>query len=126
MTMTRRALLTTAATLAAAGSAAPDNQALRSEFLLNLELTTQPPTVVGFPGGERTIVGVTGGSFEGPRLRGTIVGAGGDWIVRRPDGSSVVDVRLIMATDDSERIFVTWRGIAYTGDDGVLVARIVP
>src|SRR5581483_23073 len=128
MMLTRRALMlagaafggTTVATVAAA-----DGDTLQSEFLFDLELTTGTPTAVGFPGGERSIVGVTGGSFAGPRLKGTVVGAGGDWIVRRPDGSSVLDVRLIVTTDDGERIFVTWRGVAYAGESG-LVARIVP
>jgi hypothetical protein len=98
---------------------------LRSEFLLDLMLQTQPPTTVGFPGGDRVIVTVAGGSFEGPRLKGTIAAGGGDWIVQRPDGSRMLDVRLVMMTDDAQKIFVTWRGLAYT-DGGTLFARIVP
>jgi len=99
--------------------------ALRSEFLLDLTLKTQPPTAVGFPGGERVIVAVVGGAFHGPRLRGTFDAGGGDWIVQRPDGSRMLDVRLVMVTDDAQKIFVSWRGVAYT-DGGALFARIVP
>jgi uncharacterized protein DUF3237 len=98
---------------------------LRSEFLLDLTLQTQTRTTVGFLGGDRVIVTVAGGSFQGPGLKGTIAAGGGDWIVQRPDGSRVLDVRLVMLTDDAKKIFVTWRGLAYT-DGGTLFARIVP
>jgi len=105
---------------------AADTDALRSEFLLDLALDTQaPPNTIGFPGGDRVIVNVTGGSFQGPRLRGTIIAGGGDWIVQRPDGSRVLDVRIVMSTDDGQKIYVSWGGIAYT-ENGTLFARIVP
>ena len=99
--------------------------ALRSEFLLDLTIDARPPDMVGFPGGERAIVTVAGGSFQGPRLKGTIAPGGGDWIVQRPDGSRLLDVRLVMTTDDGKKIFVSWRGVAYT-ENGALFARIIP
>ena len=36
------------------------------------------------PHGTRVSAGVTGGTFEGPRLRGRIVPPGGDWPTSRP------------------------------------------
>lgn len=113
------------ASLAQSQTASPDEDTLRSEFLVDLTLQAQRPTTVGFPGGERSIVTVTGGAFQGPRLKGTIAPGGGDWIVQRPDGSRVLDVRIVMTTDDEQRIYVTWRGMAYT-ENGTLIARIVP
>jgi hypothetical protein len=85
-----------------------DTDALRSEFLLDLTLDTQPPNTIGSPGGDRVIVAVTGGSFQGPRLKGTVMAGGGDWIVQRPDGSRVLDVRILMTTDDGQKIYVSW------------------
>lgn len=111
-------------TLSAQSGATADT--LRSEFLCQLSLETQPPLAVGSPTGDRLIVSVSGGSFEGPKLRGKIANSGGDWIVARPDGSRSLDVRIVLVTDEGEQVFVTWRGIAYTGKDGALVARIVP
>src|SRR5262249_23373286 len=68
MARTRRALMLTCAALAGATAADAEEETLQSEFLLDLALTTESPTIVGFPGGERAIVRITGGSFEGPRL----------------------------------------------------------
>ena len=43
--------------------------------------------------GARRIVPVTGGTFEGPKLKGTALSGGGDWILRRPDGANELNVR---------------------------------
>jgi uncharacterized protein DUF3237 len=104
--------------------ATPDT--LQSEFLLDLVLDTQPPHNIGSIAVNRIIVPVSGGTFEGPSLKGTTVGPGGDWIVARPDGSSVLDVRLVLQTDDAQTIYVTWRGISYTPQGRTQYARIVP
>jgi hypothetical protein len=107
------------------GSAA-ENDRLQSEFLLDLVLDTQAAHTVGSIGLNRVIVPVSGGTFEGPKLKGTVVAPGGDWIVTRPDGSSVLDVRLVLQTDDAQNIYVTWRGISYTPQGGRQYARILP
>lgn len=89
-------------------------------------LDTQPANSIGSLGVNRVVVPVSGGTFEGPRLKGTVVGPGGDWIIRRPDGSSVLDVRIILQTDDGQKIYMTHRGISYTPKDGEQYWRIVP
>jgi hypothetical protein len=103
---------------------------LQSEFLMDLTLETQPPHATGAVagGGGRRVVPVSGGTFEGPRLKGTVISPGGDWIRERPDGSRVLDVRILLQTDDAQTIYVSWRGIAYTPPPpgGELVARILP
>jgi hypothetical protein len=104
-----------------AGAAADD--ALQSEFLLDLVIETGSANVLG---ADRVIVPVSGGTFEGPTLKGTIVGPGGDWIVRRTDGSMALDVRLVLQTDDAQKISMTWRGISYTPPGGTQYARILP
>jgi hypothetical protein len=72
------------------------------------------------------VVAVSGGTFEGPRLKGTVIGPAGDWIVQRDDGSRLLDVRALLQTDDGQRVYVMWRGIAYTPPGGTLHARILP
>jgi hypothetical protein len=99
---------------------------LQSEFLLDLTLEAQTPHNLGSAGGGRLIVPVSGGMFAGPRLKGTVIPPGGDWIVQRPDGSRVLDVRILLQTDDGQKIYMSWRGIAYTPPGGALYARILP
>jgi Protein of unknown function (DUF3237) len=99
---------------------------LQSEFLLDLKLEAQTPQNLGSAGGGRLIVPVSGGTFAGPRLKGTVISPGGDWIVQRPDGSRVLDVRILFQTEDGEKIYVSWRGIAYMPPGGAFNARILP
>jgi hypothetical protein len=110
----------------AAQTPASNDDTLKSEFLLDLVLDTQPANNVGSPGVTRVIVPVSGGTFTGPKLKGTVVGPGGDWILRRPDGSSILDVRIILQTDDSQKIYMTYRGISITPPGGTQYWRIAP
>lgn len=52
----------------------------------------------------------SGGFFEGPRLKGTVLPGGGDWSVFRPDGTMVLDVRLALRTDDGAHVHMTYSG----------------
>jgi hypothetical protein len=67
------------------------------------------------PHGTRVVVGVTGGTFEGPRLKGTIKGPGGDWATLRPDGSGRLDVRLLLETEDGALILMHYSGVFAQG-----------
>ena len=60
--------------------------------------------------GDRRVVAVTGGSFEGPRLKGIVEPGGSDWILGRPDGSLRLDVRLTLRTEDGALIGMTYAG----------------
>lgn len=95
--------------LGAQAQTAPSIEPLRSVFLMDLIAET----ATAIPAGSRHIVPVLNGTFEGPRLKGTIVGPGGDWTMRRPDGVTILDVRLILQTDDNQQIYVTYRGVIY-------------
>lgn len=81
------------------------------------ELRLDVPTIVDLgdtPSGRRRIAHVAGGQFEGDRLRGTVVNApAGDWLLQRPDGVTVLDVRLTLRTDDGEHIYMTYRGVRH-------------
>ncbi len=87
--------------------------------------TGKSAMVPGAPQGTRGILGVTGGSFEGPRLRGTIAAPGGDWFTVRASGALKLDVRLLLVTDDGANILVTYSGIATPGEAGMDI-RIAP
>jgi len=100
-----------------------EEDGLRSEFLLDIVIEVQRARALG---NGRVVVPVSGGTFSGPRLKGRIVAPSGDWIVERSDGSRVLDVRLLVQTDDEHGIYVSWHGIAASSSTGGLVARILP
>ena len=75
------------------------------------------------PAGRRRIASVEGGSFTGDRLRGTVLASpAGDWIVEHADGTFVLDVRLVLRTDDDALIYMTYRGVRHGPPD--VMARL--
>lgn len=66
-------------------------------------------TIGATPAGLRRIAPVTGGSFAGARLAGTVVG-GADWVVNRADAVMVIDVRLTLRTDAGVPLYLTYGG----------------
>ncbi len=86
---------------------------MKLEFLMEYIADLQLPirnTGAG-PFGTRGFAVVTGGSFEGPRLKGTIWAGGGDWWLRGSDGVLRVDVRATFETDDGALIYVQYYGV---------------
>jgi hypothetical protein len=83
---------------------------IRTQHLLTVTLAVGTILDVGrTPLGERRIAIVTGGRFEGARLKGTVAEGGSDWILARPD-TLQLDVRLALKTDDGALIGMTYRG----------------
>jgi len=63
----------------------PQLPPIRTEFLFSAKFTVDRPKILErTPFGTRIIAGVSGGSFEGPRLRGTVGPTGGSLAVRAP------------------------------------------
>jgi hypothetical protein len=74
------------------------------------------------PMGTRVVVDASTGSFEGPKMRGTVSGPGGDWVTVRADGSAQLDVRLLLKTDDGADILCEYKGIALDGATKITTA----
>jgi hypothetical protein len=106
----------------AAAAARPD--ALKSEFLLDMILETGG----GGSGtmGTRTIVSVTGGTFEGPKLKGTVLPPGADYVTSITPTFRKLDVRTIFLTDDQQKIYVTYGGVLSTPAGGERYWRTTP
>ena len=103
----------------APATAAPQHVPPAFEYLGTLRADIGSRTVIeNGPQGTRTIVHITGGSFEGPRVKATVQVPAGDWITNRPDGSYRLDVRLTLKTDDGALILVTYNGIGQTTATG--------
>jgi hypothetical protein len=92
------------------------------EFLFRLEGELGARAVINDgPQGSRVIRNVTGGRFEGPRLKGAVEVPAGDWVTRRADGSVKLDVRLTLRTDDDAVILMTYTGIGAWQEDGASI-----
>lgn len=78
------------------------------EFLFEAKITLAPLRDLGHtPDGHRRIIDITGGTFEGPRLKGQILPGGADWQIIRPDATAVLDARYTLETNDGALIYVT-------------------
>ena len=98
----------------APAAGAPRPETLKSEFLMDLILETQPAVSIG----PRTAVPVTGGTFEGPHLRGKVISPGADWPLVVNQNLRILDVRTLLVTDDDQRIYMTYRGVIFTPPQG--------
>ena len=93
---------------------------MKTEFLCKVEVSLEPPRELGeTPLGRRRIIGITGGSFAGPRLSGRILPGGADWQVIRPDGVACLDARYTLETGDGALIYVNNRGYRHGPKDVV-------
>jgi hypothetical protein len=94
--------------------------AMNSRPLMTVRITAAPPQKLGtVPHGTRIIVPVTGGDFEGPRLRGKILPGGGDWLLLRADGVLELDLRITLETDDHALIYMTFQGLRHGPADAI-------
>lgn len=92
---------------------------IETEFLCDLQLELGGFHFIGdTPYGNRRVGFVKGGAFEGPRLKGVVHG-GSDWLLVRGDGSTQLDVRLVLETDDNVTMCLTYPGLR-VGDQEVL------
>lgn len=85
---------------------------LKHDHLLTLTFSVdfQALQVIGnTPAGLRRIAYVTGGTFSGARLKGDVL-AGADWVINRPDGVMMIEVRLPLKTDDGAFVYLNYQG----------------
>ena len=91
---------------------------MKLEHLVTYHADLKPAVVVGpGPNGNRVIVDVVGGTFEGPRLRGTILPSGADWLTVGPDGVVRLDVRATFLTEDGAHVYMHYHGISVPNED---------
>ncbi|HSG76139.1 MAG TPA: DUF3237 domain-containing protein [Burkholderiales bacterium] len=94
----------------------------RLEFLMKIAADVgELQTLGGGPLGERRVVAITGGTFEGPELKGKIVPGGADWQIVRADGVLDIDARYAIRTDAGALIRVVSQGYRH-GPPEVLAA----
>lgn len=89
------------------------------EFVMQLHVTLDQPYSVGdTPNGKRTVIPITGGTFEGPNLKGTIINGGADYQLASKEGNRTqLEAIYSIKTDDGVYIHVRNRGIICMGKD---------
>ncbi len=86
---------------------------IKTDFLFKIELEVPVLPIGRTPYGERRIASFAGGSFTGPKLRGTALAGGGGWMLLRPDGVLDIEVRIVLQTDDRQMIYMHWKGLRH-------------
>src|SRR5271170_6066905 len=84
-------------------------------FAFELRATLGPAIEVGkrADGTVRRIIPVTGGTFCGPGIQGTVLAGGADWQTVTPDGIAVLDARYTLQTDAGHFIYVSNKRIRH-------------
>jgi hypothetical protein len=63
--------------------------------------------------GKRRIIPITGGTFEGPGIKGKILNNGADWQLVKKEGVAIIDTRYLLQTDDGALIYLQTKGYRY-------------
>jgi Protein of unknown function (DUF3237) len=92
---------------------------MNTRLLMSLRVTVAPPRNIGaVPHGTRRTASLSGGAFEGPRLRGTVLtGGSADWQLLRADGVLEMDLRVTLQTDDGALISMRSFGLRHGPPD---------
>ena len=86
---------------------------LQSDFLFTISISVNDLYDIGAtPFGTRHIDMLGEGIFEGPKLRGVVIG-GMDQKIFRSDGAMNPNVRLVLKTDDEALIYMSYTGIRH-------------
>jgi len=85
---------------------------LQTEFVYEAVVTIDSAIDVGAtPQGHRRYIPITGGTFEGPKLRGVVLPGGADWQTDRADGVTEADALYSIRCDDGTVVIVHNRGV---------------
>jgi Protein of unknown function (DUF3237) len=70
------------------------------------------------PQGHRRILPLTGGTFAGPELNGSLLpGSSADWQIVLADGTALGDVRYTLQSDNGDLLYVQSRGVRHGSAD---------
>ena len=108
-----------ALSLSASAQVAEPQNTPQLEFALQLKVTLGEAYTCGeTQHGQRTIIPITGGTFEGPAIKGTIINGGADYqLNNKATGRTELEAIYCIKTDDGVNIHVRNRGIINSGKD---------
>jgi hypothetical protein len=94
------------------------------DFVARVRVDLAPVQSAGVgPWGERRLVPIVGGTFDGPRFRGEVLAGGADWQVVHPNGMITVDTHYGLRTDDGALVYISTHGVRVASPE--VAARIL-
>ncbi len=88
------------------------------QFLFEEKVLLAPAQELGITTyGNRRIINIVGGTFEGPRLKGKILSGGADWQTVRADGTADLVAQYTLQTDDGALIYIVNKGIRHASPE---------
>ncbi len=105
----------------------PPKEAPQLEFALQLRVLIDGTYTVGATQhGKRVVIPITGGTFEGPLLKGEVLSGGADYQLVSSDGKRTeLEAIYSIKTDDGVNIHVRNRGLVYN-DAGAHYFKAAP
>jgi hypothetical protein len=86
---------------------------IKTEFLFTLALEVEVSDLGDTPYGSRRIGRFGVGSFEGPKLKGTVLPGGACWMLMRRDDVLEIEARITLQTYDNQQIYMTWKAFRH-------------
>ena len=100
---------------------------LTAEFAFEALVSIDAATKIGDTAlGKRRFIGITGGTFKGPRIEGEVIAGGADWQTVRADGVTVIEAIYALKTADGAVIAVRNLGLVSPTEDGGRYVRTNP
>lgn len=75
--------------------------------------------------GARRVIPITGGTFEGAKIKGDVLPGGEDWQLVRPDGDTELYARYLLKTNDGVVIQIINRALIHSPSGGETYIRSV-
>jgi hypothetical protein len=92
----------------------PQLPQLALEFVAHAHIELDAPLELGrVLTGQRRVIGIAGGRFEGPLLNATILSGGADWQIVTDDGTAIIDTRYSARTADGDVLFIATQGFRF-------------
>jgi hypothetical protein len=99
---------------------------LRAEHVFDARVYIGSRTTIGKSKyGERGVIPITGGTFEGPNIKGEVLPGGEDWQLKRYDGDGELYARYMLKTDDGFVIQVINRVLIHMGTEGGVTSNYI-
>lgn len=98
---------------------AQEPEAPKLDYVMTLQVSLGQAYSVGrTTGGTRNVIPITGGTFEGPNIKGTIIPGGADWQLSDNEiGRTTLEAIYAIRTDDGVNIHVRNVGVISNAKD---------